>query len=142
MTLEEAGVYSLHISVFDLAGNEKTGRALFFYDDKSVVSLHGSDKIKCTTASKKTNYKWVVMDTNKVKIDWTNRFMNTRHNASHWLYNVLDMAEGAAPIYDELYGNRTNASIPNINGKSISKTKLVLFTIDIVKQQKFGSSKM
>jgi hypothetical protein len=32
------------------------------------------------------------------------------------------MAEGAAPIYDDLYGNRTNASIPNINGKSISKT--------------------
>ena len=124
MTLEEAGVYSLHISVFDLAENEKTGRALFFYDDKSVVSLHGSDKIKCTTASNKTNYKWVVMDTNRVKIDWTNRFMNTRHNASHWLYNVLDMAEGAAPIYDDLYGNRTSALMPNINGKIFLKQSL------------------
>ena len=127
MTLKEAGVYSLHISVFDLAGNEKTGRALFFYDDKSVVSLHGNDKIKCTTASNNTNYKWVVMDTNRVKIDWTNRFMNTRHNDSHWLNNVLDMAEGAAPIYDDLYGNRTSALIPNINGKSISKTSSLFY---------------
>jgi hypothetical protein len=84
----EPGVYSIHLSAFDKAGNEKTGRGLFFYDDQSVVTLHG-DPIKCQTASKNTSYKWVVQDTNTVQIIWPERFYNFRHKM-WYLLNCLD----------------------------------------------------
>ena len=111
----EPGVYSIHISAFDNGGNEKTGRGLFFYDDQSVVTLHG-DPIKCQTASKNTSYKWVVQDTNTVQIIWPERFYNFRHKNNRWLNPVLDMAPGSAPIYEDLYGNRTNIEIKHMHG--------------------------
>ena len=114
----QPGVYSIHISVFDNAGNEKTGRGLFFFDDQSVVTLHG-EKTKCTTASKDTSYEWVVQDTTTVKIVWTDRFFNVRHKNNRWLNPVLDMPSGAAPIYEDLYGNRTNVEINHIHGINI-----------------------
>ncbi|XP_052067298.1 uncharacterized protein LOC127706680 [Mytilus californianus] len=46
VTLTEPGVYTIHLSAFDKAGNSKTGRGIFFFDDESVVSLYGDD-MKC-----------------------------------------------------------------------------------------------
>ncbi|XP_076113973.1 uncharacterized protein LOC143082259 [Mytilus galloprovincialis] len=115
LSLTEPGVYTIHLSAFDNAGNSKTGRGIFFFDDESVVTLHGDD-MKCETASKDTAYLWVIKDTPSVKIIWPERFQNIRHKHNSWLNPVLPLAAGADPIYEDLYGNRTNVEIQHMHG--------------------------
>jgi hypothetical protein len=51
-------MYSLHFTAVDKAGNYKTGRGLFFYDNISEVDLQGvNSKTKCFTASMLKNSK-------------------------------------------------------------------------------------
>ncbi|XP_071123148.1 uncharacterized protein [Mytilus edulis] len=115
-TVTTAGVYSIHLSVFDKAGNHKTGRGIFFFDDISVVDKTG-EETKCATASKDTLYEWVVQDTNTVQIVWPDRFINVRHLNNGWLYGVQTFAPHPdISLYEDLYGNRTNAAIKNKRG--------------------------
>ena len=115
-TLTNPGMYSIHFSAFDKAGNYKTGRGLFLFDDISVVDKQG-DNPKCATASKDTLYKWVVQDTNIVKIVWPDRYSNVRHKQNMWLNKVNTFAPPDVSIYEDIYGNRTNVAIKNVHGR-------------------------
>jgi hypothetical protein len=118
ITLTDPGMYSLHFTAVDKAGNYKTGRGLFFYDNISEVDLQEvNSKTKCFTASKNTSYEWVVQDTNTVKIIWPDRFINTRHKNNRWLNQVNTYAPEGVSLYEDLYGNRTNVAIKNVHGK-------------------------
>lgn len=122
-TLTTAGVYSIHLSVIDKAGNNITGRGIFFYDDISVVDKTG-EETKCATASKETLYEWVVQDTNTVQIVWPDRFINVRHLNNGWLYGVQTFAPHPdISLYEDLYGNRTNAAIKNKRGQYVKGIK-------------------
>lgn len=115
-TLTTSGMYSIHFSAFDKAGNYKTGRGLFLFDDISVVDKQG-DIPKCSTASKDTLYEWVVQDTNTVKIVWPDRYINVRHKQNMWLNKVNTFAPPDVSIYEDIYGNRTNVAIKNVHGR-------------------------
>ena len=112
-------MYSLHLVAYDKAGNHKVGRNLFLFDDQSVVDIDDSaEHTRCTTASKDTEYTWVVEDTSDITFVWPSRFMNVRHMNNFWLNKVLTY--GPVPgvtIYEDLYGNRTNHAIKNVRGE-------------------------
>ncbi|CAC5386461.1 unnamed protein product [Mytilus coruscus] len=110
-------MYSLHLVAYDKAGNFKTGRNLFLYDDQSVVDTQGNQPTYCSTASEDTSYTWVTTDTNQVKVDWKDRFINIRHKNNKWLNLVQTYAPGEPKIvvYEDLYGDRTNVQINNVH---------------------------
>ncbi|CAG2234222.1 unnamed protein product [Mytilus edulis] len=111
--MTEPGMYSLHMTAVDKAGNYMTGRGLFLFDDESVVDKQG-DPTYCSTASEDTSYIWVVEDTLKVKVQFKDRFINTRHKHNKWL-NRVRTYNPQKVIYEDLYGNRTNKPISNIH---------------------------
>ncbi|VDI20686.1 Hypothetical predicted protein [Mytilus galloprovincialis] len=115
ITLEDPGMYSLHLVAYDKAGNYKSGRTLFLFDNLSTVDTQGNKPTYCSTASKDTSYTWVTKDTSRVKIDWKSRFINIRHNAGKWLNPVQTYAKGEGIVtYEDLYGNRTHVGIKNV----------------------------
>ncbi|CAC5360418.1 unnamed protein product [Mytilus coruscus] len=113
LAMTEPGMYSLHMTAVDKAGNYMTGRGLFLFDDESVVDKQG-DPTYCPTASEDTSYIWVVEDTLKVKVQFKDRFINTRHKHNKWL-NRIQTYHPQKVIYEDLYGNRTNEPISNIH---------------------------
>ncbi|XP_076117799.1 uncharacterized protein LOC143085385 [Mytilus galloprovincialis] len=113
LAMTEPGMYSLHMTAVDKAGNYMTGRSLFLFDDESVVDKQG-DPTYCPTASEDTSYIWVVEDTLKVKVQFKDRFINTRHKHNKWL-NRVQTYNPQKVIYEDLYGDRTNEPIFNIH---------------------------
>ncbi|XP_063415906.1 uncharacterized protein LOC134697555 [Mytilus trossulus] len=113
LVMTEPGMYSLHMTAVDKAGNYMTGRALFLFDDESVVDKQG-DPTYCPTASEDTSYIWVVVDTLKVKVQFKDRFINTRHKHNKWL-NRVQTYNPQKVTYEDLYGNRTNEPISNMH---------------------------
>lgn len=120
-------MYSLHLVAFDKAGNYKLGRNLFLYDNQSKVEIQeNKPQTHCSTASKNTSYNWITIDTKQVKIDWKDRFINVQHNNKKWLNPVQTYAPNGSDIYEDLYGDRKNGRIKNVNGKLVHyKTKNV-----------------
>ncbi|CAG2233138.1 unnamed protein product [Mytilus edulis] len=115
IALEDPGMYSLHLVAYDKAGNYKSGRTLFLFDNLSMVDIKGNKPTYCSTASKDTSYTWVTKDTGRVKIDWKGRFINIRHNAGKWLNPVQTYAKGEGVVtYEDLYGSRTHVGIKNV----------------------------
>ncbi|XP_071123173.1 uncharacterized protein [Mytilus edulis] len=111
------GAYSLHFFAFDKAGNYKTGRTLFLFDDQSVVDKYEDKQTICSTSSQNTSYQWVVTDTDTLQIIWTDRFINSRHKDNRWLNEVQTFSPSAeTSIYEDLYGKRTNKLINNQHG--------------------------
>ncbi|CAC5360413.1 unnamed protein product [Mytilus coruscus] len=102
ITMTEPGMYSIHMTAVDKAGNYMTGRNLFLFDDESVVDKQG-DPTYCPTASEDTSYIWVVVDTDKVKVQFKDRFINTRHKNNRWL-NGVQTYNPSKVIYEDLYG--------------------------------------
>lgn len=110
-------MYSLHLVAYDKAGNYKSGRTLFLFDNLSTVDIQGNKPTYCSTGSKDTSYTWVTKDTSRVKIDWKSRFINIRHNAGKWLNPVQTFAKGEGVVtYEDLYGSRTHVGIKNVGG--------------------------
>ncbi|XP_076085327.1 uncharacterized protein LOC143056126 [Mytilus galloprovincialis] len=112
--LNESGMYSLHLLAFDKAGNYKLGRNIFLYDNQSKVEKQKKKTTYSSTASKNTSYTWVTSNTNHVQVDWKDRFINFRHKYKKWLNPVQTYT--ANEIYEDLYGERTNVRINNVNG--------------------------
>lgn len=114
-------MYSLHLLAFDKAGNYKLGRNIFLYDNQSKVEKQKKKTTYSSTASKNTSYTWVTSNTNHVQVDWKDRFINFRHKDKKWLnpvqtYNPFSILYTANEIYEDLYGERTNVRINNVNG--------------------------
>ncbi|KAK3099491.1 hypothetical protein FSP39_005250, partial [Pinctada imbricata] len=106
------GMYAVHFVAFDKAGNWRAGRKVFLFDDQSAVDIveQPGKVTRIVTASQNTSYTWVVEDTDTVRIEWTGRFRNTRHEQGRWLFPV---ASSKNMSYDDNDGNRTVAEIYN-----------------------------
>jgi hypothetical protein len=53
------GMYSIIFSTFDKAGNYKSARSVFLFDDQSVVETTQGTRIIVTESTANTNYSWV-----------------------------------------------------------------------------------
>ena len=124
-------MYSIHLSAIDKAGNHKTGRGLLFYDNISVIDKKAGKVTQCKTASKNTSYTWVVQNTNFMKIDWNDRFINQRHKHNLWLNKVETYAPPGDNVYEDIYGKRTNQAIKHIHGLFVLLFQCVQFRTEL-----------
>lgn len=113
------GMFAIHFSAFDKAGNYKTSRKVLLYDNISEVTFKPGKVTRVITASSETNYEWVTKDTQYVDILWKDRFLNHRHEINRWL-NKVKQNKAVESRYDDHYGERQVDLIPNVHGKLIS----------------------
>jgi hypothetical protein len=109
-------MYAIHFSAYDKARNYKTGRKVLLYDDISEVTFNPTKVTRVLTASKETSYVWVTKNTRLVDVMWIDRFRNYRHEVNRWL-NKVAATYGVESKYDDHYGDRQVAEIPNVHGE-------------------------
>lgn len=109
-------MYSVVFTAVDKAGNEKSCRTLFLYDDLSIVEVITEKHIIVKQSSKSSNNVWVDVDDPIIHVQWPGKFKNERHHAHMWLDNVLPRLRVDAE-YDDHYGKRQTTRVPNVQGK-------------------------
>ena len=109
-------MYSIIFTAFDKAGNYKSTRSVFLFDDQSVVETTSGTRMIVTESSSETNYTWVVTDTSQLHVKWPGRFMNKRHDVNHWLDDVGSHTH-IDSSYDDSFGERTIEQVTNVEGK-------------------------
>jgi hypothetical protein len=86
LNLTEAGPHSVELFVLDCAGNNKSARRIFLFDNVSVVETYGSP-LKVLQANKDD---WINHFHDVISVVWTDRFRNMRHSINGWLNAVAD----------------------------------------------------
>ena len=108
-------MYSIIFTAFDKAGNYKSTRSVFLFDDQSVVETTSGTRMIVTESTSETNYTWVVTDTSQLHVKWPGRFINERHDVNEWLEPVANHISIEA-VYDDIFGRRTVQWYTNIKG--------------------------
>nr|XP_034314147.1 uncharacterized protein LOC105348718 isoform X1 [Crassostrea gigas] len=133
------GMFAIHFSAYDKAGNYKTSRKVLLYDNISEVTFKPGKVTRVITASSETNYEWVTKDTQYVDILWKDRFLNHRHEINRWL-NKVKLNKAVESRYDDHYGERQVDLIPNVHACVDFKVAYnVTDTSGIVDSQDFTS---
>ena len=125
------GMYSIIFTAFDKAGNYKSTRSVFLFDDQSVVETTSGTRMIVTESTSETNYTWVVTDTSQLHVKWPGRFINERHVVNGWLEPVANHTS-IETVYDDIFGRRTVQWYTNIKG--------IIFMLTIFRH--FRSKKM
>lgn len=115
-TVTTQGMYSVVFTAVDKAGNEKSCRALFLYDDSSVVGVNRETHIIIKQSSKGSNNNWVDVNDPIIDVQWPDKFKNERHHKHMWLDDVFPRIRVDSE-YDDNYGKRQTTRIPNVQGK-------------------------
>nr|XP_034301655.1 uncharacterized protein LOC105322112 [Crassostrea gigas] len=114
VTLPNPGMFAIHFTAYDKAGNHKTSRKVILYDDQSVITQKPNKVTRVVTASSETSYVWVVQDTGTIVVRWTDRFINVRHENNRWL-NKVNSHIAVEDKYDDHYGERQISEINNVH---------------------------
>jgi len=99
------GMYSVIFTAIDRAGNEKSARTLFFYDDSPHVELVKDKIIKVKESTKATGCLWIVVDNPVLNVIWPGQFQNKNHYTQLWLESVKPRKHVDVE-YDDHYGKR------------------------------------
>lgn len=116
LTLPGPGLYSIHLTAYDKAGNYKTARRFVLYDNDSHVSHNPYEHSRVESGSKNTNYTWIVDNIRTINVVWRNRFRNVWHDNNKWL-NRISESHGISNRYDDNTGVRNVTLIKNVYGK-------------------------
>jgi hypothetical protein len=108
-------MYSIIFTAFDKAGNYKSTRSVFLFDDQSVVETTSGTIMIVTESTSETNHTWVVTDTSQLHVKWPGRFINERHDVNEWLEPVANHTS-IETVYDDIFGRRTVQWYTNIKG--------------------------
>ncbi|XP_062576068.1 uncharacterized protein LOC134237945 [Saccostrea cucullata] len=130
-----AGLFSIHLTAHDNAGNYKTARRFVLYDSDSRVSYNPLYVTRVQSASKNTNYTWVVDDTKIVNVQWTKRFRNILHDHNKWL-NEISPSYGITKGYDDYSGPRSVNKVNNVYGCVGFKTEYSVFDGESLKDSR------
>ncbi|CAG2198378.1 unnamed protein product [Mytilus edulis] len=115
LNLTTPGMYSLIFSAFDRAGNHKSTRSVFLYDNQSVVEKVPDTRIIVKESTPDTNYTWITVDTSSLTVTWAGRFMNERHDIFKWCSAIEDSSH-IDEVYDDRFGQRTVDWLANVRG--------------------------
>lgn len=107
-------MYAVHFTAFDKAGNHKSARALFLYDNNEVIDL-SNGSIDVLKAKPYLGKSWITYTSPDVDICWKEKFMKTDHFKHSWLAKVKRF-EFVEPSYDDNSGKRTIQMVPNVKG--------------------------
>jgi hypothetical protein len=108
-------MYSVIFTAIDRAGNEKSARTLFFYDDSSHVQLVKDKTIQVKESTKVTGYVWISVDNPILNVIWPGKFQNKNHYTQRWLESVKSR-EHVDVEYDDHYGKRKTTAEKHVQG--------------------------
>ena len=114
-TVSSPGMYSVIFTAIDRAGNEKSARSLFFYDDSSHVELVQDKAILVKESTKVTGYVWVSVDNPVLNVIWTGKFRNIKH-ADELLLESVKPRRHVDVEYDDHYGRRMTTAEKHVQG--------------------------
>ena len=109
------GMYSVIFTAIDRAGNGKSARTLFFYDDSSRVELVKDTTIQVKESTKVTGYVWISVDNSVLNVIWTGKFQNKNHYSQLWLESVKQRKHVDVE-YDDHYGKRRTTAEKHVQG--------------------------
>ncbi|XP_069132408.1 uncharacterized protein [Argopecten irradians] len=109
------GMFSIIFSAFDKGGNHRSMRRLSLFDDQSRVNVMPQADTYVATASVTTNYTWLTIETQNINVTWVGRFVNSRHDAAHWLRSV-EPHVGVEEDLDDHEGHRNINFTDNVRG--------------------------
>ncbi|XP_061189002.1 uncharacterized protein LOC133197151 [Saccostrea echinata] len=130
------GLYQVVLTCHDLAGNYKSARRVFLYDNSSTIDITPGHMISDTVSTSNTSNVWVVTSVTSVTIEWDNHFKNSRHKNNQWLngvkaYGGIDKTSK----YDDNTGEITINSIDHEDGIIDFKVKLAINSDETTKTQ-------
>lgn len=124
LNLPGTGLYSIHLTAYDKAGNYKSARRFVLYDGNSHVSHNPYEHTRVATGSKETNYTWVINNTTTIEVTWTKRFRNALHDNNKWL-NEISESHGISDLFDDFNGSMSVRHFKNVYGEYVCSSVLV-----------------
>jgi len=113
LALTEIGPYAAEITVYDIAGNYKTARRIFMFDNESLVTLY-DPPAKVTNVEGDSG--WITKDDGFTELIWPGRFSNDHHDMQCWLCQVKS-GDISIDLEDtDGKSGRTIEAIPNVKG--------------------------
>ena len=108
-------MYSVIFTAIDRAGNEKSARSLFFYDNSSHVEFVKDKAIQVKESTKITGYVWVSVDNPVLNVIWTGKFRNIKH-ANELSLESVKPHKNVDVEYDDHYGRRKTTAEKHVQG--------------------------
>lgn len=107
-------MYAVHFTAFDRAGNYKSARGLFLYDNNEEIEL-GRGSIEVIQSKNYSEKGWITYPSSLIHVTWKDMFVKTDHLKHSWLAKVkqFDYIESS---YDDNSGKRTIDMVPNVKG--------------------------
>lgn len=107
-------MYAVHFTAFDRAGNYKSARGLFLYDNNEEIEL-GRGSIEVIQANNYSEKGWITYPSSLIYVTWMDMFVKTDHFKHSWLSKVkkFDYIESS---YDDNSGKRAIDMVPNVKG--------------------------
>ncbi|KAL3841827.1 hypothetical protein ACJMK2_019926 [Sinanodonta woodiana] len=137
ITFPEPGAYFVILTCFDKAENFKSTRRILLFDDASVVSIQHQFRNLVLSATKETNYTWIIDRPSIIHVKWTNRFINERHHAMKWL-NKVNPDSAVTADYDDMEGERTIYLKTNVNAILAFHVKyVIMYAQTLIRQRDF-----
>lgn len=118
LKLSAVGLFSIHLTAYDKAGNYKTTRRFVLYDSNSHVSHNPSKHSRVDNASQNTNYTWMIDNTTPICLTWKKRFRNDLHFRDQ-LLNKISPSHGISEPYDDYTGARNVNHVKNVYGEQL-----------------------
>ncbi|XP_076086914.1 uncharacterized protein LOC143057491 [Mytilus galloprovincialis] len=108
------GIYAVHLICFDIAGNHKTARAFFLYDNNDIIDL-GKGQIEVKNTQHYLERRWITDSSALIEVEWKDRFIKTDHVKHNWLAAVQPLSN-IESTYDDRSGKRTAKSVEHVKG--------------------------
>ena len=99
--LTNSGIYSVVMTVTDIAGNHQYSRRLVLYDSVSTLEIDLTKPIHVTSAVNKTVNRWQTNLTEPITFNGFGHFYNSKLRINKWLDPVCDFERGIDPDYDQ-----------------------------------------
>lgn len=112
----ETGMYAVHFSAFDRAGNFETARAFFLYDTNELIDLHNG-QIKVLKSVQYLEKGWITYSNPFIEVEWKDKFVKTEHFKNSWLAKIKTDKD-VENVYDDNSGKRNMTLVPNVKGNT------------------------
>nr|XP_006820037.1 PREDICTED: uncharacterized protein LOC102805061 [Saccoglossus kowalevskii] len=136
VSLPNAGVYCVLLTVDDVAGSYCIARRFITFDNENVVKIHDKESpivVESAITNPSNNDIWQTdlqdkhHNGNQVHIVWNDHFRNTHHDLNSYLGSIAAHVPDIPEPYEEKTGQpptiRSREAIPGVNG--IAKTETV-----------------
>ncbi|XP_006815375.1 uncharacterized protein LOC102802265, partial [Saccoglossus kowalevskii] len=139
VSLPNAGVYCVFLTVDDVAGSYCIARRFLTFDNENVVTIHNKESpivVESAITNPSNNDIWQTDLQDKhhngkqVHIVWNDHFRNTHHDVNSFLGSIAAHVPDIPEPYEEKTGQpptiRSREAIPGVNGIVTTETVYAL----------------